>query len=82
MSEALIAEFEKYARERVRVRLTEYGGHKLVDVRSFYEDGTTGEWRPGKGLCVRRELLPELRKALLAAERLAKTVDATPELEA
>jgi hypothetical protein len=72
MPDTLIAEFQKNARERVRVSLTEYGGHALLDVRAFYEDAT-GEWKPGKGLAIRRELIPELRKALLAAERVAKT---------
>ena len=73
MSEpVLIAELAKNARERVRVALTEYNGHRLVDLRVFYEDRLSGEWRPGKGLAIRRELMPELRKALQAAERVAK----------
>lgn len=72
--EILIAEFEKNARERVRVALTEYGGHQLVDVRAFYQDAA-GEWKPGKGLALRRELLPELRRAIAAAEKATKTMD-------
>ena len=72
MSDLLIAEFVKNSRERVRITLTEYGGHKLLDMRAYYEDAT-GEWKPGKGLAIRRELLPELRKALMAAERVVKT---------
>ena len=50
----LVAEFEKNARERVRVSLTEYGGHRLLDLRAYYQDAT-GEWRPGKGLTLRRD---------------------------
>jgi len=73
----LIAEFQKNTRERVRVSLTEYGGYKLVDVRAFYEDACTGEWKPGKGLTLRRELLPNLKKALLLAERAAKSENAS-----
>jgi len=68
----LIAEFQKNTRERVRVSLTEYHGYDLLDIRGFYEDPSTGEWKPGKGIAMRRELLPELRKALLAAERAIK----------
>jgi len=76
MSEpVLIAELSKNARERVRVRLTEYHGYRLLDVRVFYQDAR-GEWNPGRGLTVRRELIPELRKALLAAERAEKALDA------
>jgi len=75
MSEPIVvAELPKNARERLRVALTEYNGHRLCDVRTFYQD-RTGEWRPGKGISVRRALLPELRKALLAAERADRDQD-------
>ena len=77
MSDTLVAEFQKNARERVRVSLTQYGGHELLDVRAFYEDAS-GEWKAGKGLAIRRELIPELRKALLAAERVAKAEGQAP----
>ncbi len=65
--EVLISEFDKNAREKVRVKLTEYGGHKLIDIRAYWPDGSTGELRPGKGLSVKRELIPELRAALEGA---------------
>lgn len=71
MSDVLVAELVKNTRERLRVTLTEYHGRELLDLRAYYQDAG-GEWKPGKGLTVRRELLPELRKALLAAERVAK----------
>jgi Transcriptional Coactivator p15 (PC4) len=66
----VIAEFDKNTREKVRVTLTEYNGIPLIDVRAFYIDGT--EWKPGKGLSLRRELLPQLKKALQAAEKALK----------
>ena len=65
----LAGEFQKNAKERVRVRLTEFGGHRLIDIRAFYPEGE--EWKPGKGITLRRELLPELREALREAERLS-----------
>jgi hypothetical protein len=71
MSGILVSEFQKNGKERVRVSLTEFGGHRLIDLRAYYQDAT-GEWRPGKGLTLRRELLPQLKRALLAAERIAK----------
>lgn len=67
----LIAEFDKNQREKVRVRLTTYGGHDLIDIRAFWED-KAGDLQPGKGLAIRRELIPELRKALQAAEKAVK----------
>lgn len=63
----VIAEFDKNQREKVRVSLTEYNGVELLDVRAFYESG--GEMKPGKGLALRRDLIPTLRKALQAAEK-------------
>lgn len=67
---AIVAEFEKNSREVVRVSLTEYKGQDLLDVRAFYQDG--GEWKPGKGLALRRDLVTPLRKALQAAEKAAR----------
>lgn len=63
----VIAEFEKNSREVVRVSLTQYNGIDLLDVRAFYQ--SAGEWKPGKGLAVRRDLVTPLRKALQAAEK-------------
>lgn len=73
----LISEFEKNGREIVRVRLTEYRGVELVDVRAFYQ-GTGGEWKPGKGIALRRELLSALIKALRAAEKAEKAIPGGP----
>ena len=67
-TEVLIAEFDKNRQERVRVRFTEYKGYELVDIRTFYHEGE--EWKPGKGIALKRELLPTLREALQAAEQM------------
>lgn len=66
-STTVVAEFDKNSRERVRVSLTEYKGVPLLDVRAFYQDGN--EWKPGKGVAMRRDLVTPLRKALQAAEK-------------
>lgn len=66
----LLGEFKKNSRETVRVRRTTYRGVPLVDVRAWYLDGDT--LKPGKGLSLRLEQLPELRKTLQAAERQVK----------
>lgn len=68
---SVIAEFEKNSREVVRVSLTEYKGQELLDVRAYYQ--SAGEWKPGKGLALRRSLVTPLRKALQAAEKAAKS---------
>lgn len=66
----VVAEFEKNSREVVRVSLTEYKGIDLLDVRAYYQKG--GDWQPGKGIAIRRDLITPLRKALQAAEKEMK----------
>ncbi len=69
----LIREFSKNSREVVRIRLTEFKGQKLIDIRAWY--GEEADRKPGKGICLRRELLGELREALQAAEQVGALVE-------
>jgi hypothetical protein len=70
-----IAKFFKSARDRskhVRVDLSEFKGHALVNVR-VWETGTDGIDRPSKaGLALAIRKLPELTRALLKAEDRAR----------
>ncbi|MCZ6875177.1 MAG: transcriptional coactivator p15/PC4 family protein [bacterium] len=43
----VIAQFEKNATEVVRVSLTEFRGHKLIDLRVYYSDDE-GQFKPTK----------------------------------
>lgn len=54
------------------MKLTEYRGVPLIDLRSYYPDTVTGEFMPGKGISLRRDLLPELKKAINAADKAMK----------
>lgn len=66
----LIEQFEKNATEVVRVSLTEYRGHKLVDVRVYYADNE-GQYRPTKkGVSLSVEVYPDFRRALLTLEKI------------
>lgn len=58
----LVAEFAKNGREQLRVRLTKFKGLSLVDIRAFYRVGD--EWKPGKGLSIRRGKIGKLKAAL------------------
>jgi len=54
--------FAKNSRDEVRATLTEYGGHPVVDLR-VWVDGPDDKSRPTrKGLTLRVEFLPELRR--------------------
>jgi hypothetical protein len=57
--------FQKNTQEEVRAQLTEYMGHKLVDMRVFvYSEGKAERVPTKKGLCISVELFPELKAAI------------------
>jgi hypothetical protein len=60
----LLAEIPKNQREVYRVFERTYKGHRLVDIRTWYDDLTTGELRPGKGVSIKAECLPQILDAL------------------
>ena len=67
----LIGQFTKNATEEVRISLTEYRGHKLIDMRVYYEPREGGDRLPSKkGLTLAVDLYPELKKTMLELERI------------
>ncbi len=60
----IIAEIQKNRREVYRIMRRTFRGHKLVDVRVWFDDADTGERRPGKGVSLKLEILPEIVEAL------------------
>ena len=69
MMDNVIAQFEKNATEVVRVSLTEFRGHKLVDLRVYYSDDE-GQFKPTKkGVSLSVGLYPELKKAIHTLEK-------------
>jgi hypothetical protein len=66
----VIGQFEKNATEVVRLSLTEYRGHKLIDVRVYYSNDD-GEYRPTKkGVSLAVERYADFKRALLALEKI------------
>ena len=71
--EKLICQIEKNSREEIRVQLREFKGHQLLDIRTFYFTSEGGEPKPSpKGVSVAIRLLPQLKEAILEAEKLLK----------
>lgn len=68
MSEpTLLYEFEKNAAELVRAEITKWNGRDIFNLRVFFDVSKNGQpdWRPTKkGLAVRTELIPEVKKAV------------------
>jgi hypothetical protein len=66
----IVHQFPKNATEEVRASLTEYKGHKLIDLRIYYEPEDGGERRPTKkGITIDVGLYPELKKAMMKMEK-------------
>ena len=60
----IVYSFAKNSREEVRASLDEWGGHQLAHLR-VWVDGPDDQPQPTKkGLSVRVEQLPELRRAV------------------
>ncbi len=72
----VIHSFQKNAAEEIRISLTSYKGHDLIDVRVYYlVDGPDEEWKPTpKGICMKREHTEKLLEGLkLACEKDKKS---------
>ena len=67
----IIATIPKNARESVKIELTEFKGHDLVDLRVYADNGA--KLVPTrKGITVGVNMLPSLVAALTEAEREAR----------
>jgi hypothetical protein len=72
--DALVARIAKNPTEEVRVSLTSFRGHDLVDIRVFFQD-EQGEWRPTKrGVSLSVDSFAELREAIAKAEEMLDTL--------
>jgi len=60
----IVAEIPKNSREVYRIVRRDFKGYRLVDVRVWFDDATTGDLRPGKGVSIKVEVLPEIASAL------------------
>ncbi|MGD0231168.1 MAG: transcriptional coactivator p15/PC4 family protein [Syntrophorhabdales bacterium] len=60
----LICEVEKNMKERIRVSIEEYHGHRFIDCRVYYEDAQ-GELKPTKkGIALNADTIDEVIEAL------------------
>lgn len=62
----LIYEFRKNATEKIKVELSNYRGIEVINIRVYYNsDVAKDEWKPSpKGITMRADLIPELKKAI------------------
>ncbi len=60
----IVAEIPKNSREVYRIARRDFKGLPLVDVRVWFDDAAAGELRPGRGVIIKLEVLPEIVAAL------------------
>lgn len=67
----LIASFQKNALETVKIKLTEFKGKELIDIRAWVKDPKSkAEIPTPKGLTIGRELFDELYKGILQLSKV------------
>lgn len=65
----LIAEIQKNLKERIRVSIEEYRGHKFIDLRVYFE-AENSEWKPTKkGIALNSDCFEAVIEALKKAAR-------------
>jgi len=68
----IVAQFEKNAREMIKVSLGSFKGRPICDVRCHFKT-ESGGWSPGvKGITFSTKLLPEIIESLKVAEQQLK----------
>jgi len=69
----IIKDIDKGGGEIIRVEISEFKGQTYLNLRVWYTDKETGEYKPTqKGIAVKPELYPMLKDAVLAAESALK----------
>jgi len=67
---SMVMDIPKNSFEVIRLQPTEFNEYHLYDIRVFYRNKETGEYKPcQKGISFRRHLLPEV---MLALQKLAE----------
>ena len=53
--EKVIGELKKNKKEKFEIRETVLKGKEYRDVRAYYKDGDSGDFKPGKGISIPKE---------------------------
>ena len=65
----IIQDIDKGGGEIIRVEISEFKGRKYLNLRIWYTDKESGEYKPTqRGIAVKPELYSELKEAVLKAE--------------
>jgi hypothetical protein len=66
----IIKDIDKGGGEIIRIEVSEFKGIKYLNLRVWYTDKETGEYKPTqKGIAIKPELYNELKQAIIEAEK-------------
>lgn len=69
----IIKDIDKGGGEIIRVEISEFKGVTYLNLRVWYTDKESGEYKPTqKGIAIKPELFPLLKEAILKAEEILK----------
>lgn len=65
----IIKDIDKGNGEIIRIETSEFKGQNYLNLRVWYTDKESGNYKPTqKGIALRPDLYPQLKEAILAAE--------------
>jgi len=77
-----IGELQKNANQKLKVELKNYKGHDFIDIRTYYEDKESGEWKPTKkGVTIDPDKAQELIGLLEKAQKKMKWEESIPGID-
>ena len=66
--ENIITQIKKNSNEVYRISEKEYEGYRFIDVRIYYQDRKTQEWKPTKkGISIMRDKLEDIIEGIIKA---------------
>jgi hypothetical protein len=75
----LICEVEKNTKERIRISIEDFKGHKFIDCRVYFQD-EAGEWHPTKkGIALNADTVDEVIDGLKKAGEKLESILAPKE---
>jgi len=67
---AIIRDIDKGGGEIIRIETTEFKGNKYLNIRVWYQDKESGEYKPTqKGVALKPELYQQLKESIIEAEK-------------
>ena len=65
----ILAQFERYGEDQIRIQISQYQGHTRLDMRTWYPDAETGEYKATKrGVSFKPDELADVIVALQRAQ--------------